>query len=185
MINKNTLVASALTAALGFSSFAAQAADPADQTGTVQFIGVISSVTCKVDVIDENGNKMNVIDLGTAMASDPEGEKRTFKLKADDTDGSGCNTDLTSGTTVKWFGAFDANGLQNTDGSASNWYVAFGPQGEPVFNTNNGTEEFYSVTDVGTPAGFDVTYEAQMVKSGTEATPGDVSTIVKYTVQYQ
>lgn len=181
MANKNTLIASALTCALGLSSFATQAAD---QTGQVQFIGVITSVTCKIDVIDEKGNKMDVINLGTVAATEPAGDEVIFKLKADPEDGDGCKTNLTNGTTVEWFGDFNENGLENKNGTAKNWYVSFGPEGESPFTNVTSNEEFYSNGEFATPGDFEVAYVAQMVKSGSDTTPGDVNAIVKYTVQY-
>ncbi|WP_336285297.1 fimbrial protein PefA [Citrobacter arsenatis] len=107
-MKKNLLAVSAL--ALAVMSGSAMAAN-----GEVQFLGVVTDVTC--DLIPETGGAVNnLVQLGT-VAKNTAGTAVDFTLKADGNQ-AGCQG-LTGKATIGWAGPFSTTGLKAQSGLAT------------------------------------------------------------------
>lgn len=108
---KKVIIASIV--ALGMSNaFAAN--------GEVQFIGAVTATTC--DLTPEvNGSVNNMIQLGTASTG-ATATAVNFTLKADNS--TGCTgLDASKTASIAWGGPFNAQGLENQSGAASDSWV--------------------------------------------------------------
>ncbi|MGS0639263.1 fimbrial protein [Citrobacter sp. VF227] len=130
-MKKYLLAVSAL--ALAVMSGSAMAA-----SGEVQFLGVVTDVTC--DLKPEVGGAVNnLVQLGTASTGGA-GNEVGFTLKADGTQ-AGCQN-LTGNVTIGWSGPFDANGLKAQSGLASDAWTriyAVNAVTTPLQDINSGT----------------------------------------------
>ncbi|EAB8636065.1 hypothetical protein XS28_22885 [Salmonella enterica subsp. enterica] len=109
---KKLFIASAIA-----MTMAAGSAMAANQQAEVQFLGVVTNVTCDVNA-NVNGNTTNTVQLGTVSVGEP-GQPVEFALKAADPTAPACQSLSDQQTaTVVWQGPFIAEGLSNASGTA-------------------------------------------------------------------
>lgn len=103
---KKLFIASAIA-----MTMAAGSAMAAGQQSEVQFLGVVTSVTCDIDS-SVNGNATNIVQLGS-VAVGSQGTPVNFSLKAQDPNAAGCKALATKTASIVFQGALGDNGLEN------------------------------------------------------------------------
>ncbi|HHF3083333.1 fimbrial protein [Vibrio diabolicus] len=154
-------------------------------TGTVQFYGSISDVTCNFTA-EQNGAQTNNIDLGTWTVTEVTSDSTDiidFALVGKSDTGEACDVSGKTQVDISWIpssGAWDAYGLQNT-GTAQNAAVKLMDVNDAVFNTVNSdvTYDLSSYTDGRLP------FKAQIVKTSDSVSPGTVLSSASFAVAYK
>lgn len=113
---KKLMIASAIA-----MTMAAGSAMAAGQQSEVQFLGLVTSVTCDISS-SVNGNATNIVQLGSTSAGN-SATPVNFTLKAQDPTASGCTALGTKTATITFQGPLGVNGLENGAGNATNAYV--------------------------------------------------------------
>ncbi|MPS41552.1 hypothetical protein D8S93_23550 [Vibrio sp. VGrn 2] len=169
---------------LAFASVLSSAAFA--NTGTVNFYGSISDITCDFTA-EENGAQTNNVDLGTWTVANVTGDATTavdFALVGKDpATGEACTTTGATDVDITWLpatGAWDAFGLQNT-GSAQGAAVKLMDKDGASFNTVNSTVTYSlaTLTDGRLP------FSAQIVKTADPVVAGTVVASASFTVAYK
>ncbi len=176
---KKLLIAS--TIAMTIASGSAMAADTAApvQTGTVEFVGVVTTGTC--DILVSVGDKeTNIIDLGTVVKGQ-RGTPVSFALKAKDA--SNCVLSDNGAAEVLWTGDLGLNGLVNSKGSAqaaTAYLQAMNTKnGDQLITSNNSTVVFDANEVVNEGLKFQATLD-----SSVRGTAGTFSSTGVYAVAY-
>ncbi|CAD6106152.1 fimbrial protein [Escherichia coli] len=115
---KKVFIASAIAMAMASGSAAA------NQQAEVQFLGVVTEVTCDITP-SVNGNTSSVVQLGTIQKGQ-SGQWVDFALKAKDPAAAGCAglTGANKVATVVFQGPLGDKGLENTSGTATDATVS-------------------------------------------------------------
>ena len=173
-MKKNLLAVSALALAV--------MSGPAMASNEVQFLGVVTDTTC--DLVPEvNGSVKNLVQLGS-VAKSATGTPVEFTLKANAaTTGCGTSDLATKVATISWAGQFNATGLSNQNGAATD-AVAL------ISTKNAKTTPVQAITVSKTSAEFDApgltTDGAQFtatLKGGSVV--GDYNSAAAYVVSYK
>lgn len=177
---KKLILGSAILAVLGMSANAMAVPN----TGTVNFVGAVSSATCEIGLQDSAGQNMTNVNLGTIASNATGGTAINFKLVPQD------QTCLTkTAASVTWTSpTLSANGLDNAAANGTNAFVnllttnATGVVGNQR-NIKQGQTAFeYSVT--GGIKSFD--FQAALAKPAAAAlTAGPFSASASYVVAYK
>ncbi|MDV7105859.1 hypothetical protein R3X26_15750 [Vibrio sp. TH_r3] len=146
---------------------------------TVNFVGVVTSVTCDVSIeVGGVDTPSNIVDLGT-IATSSTGSAVEFTIISEATTGGECAA--TKGAEVTWSGpTMTATGFDNS-ASATATGTTMTLTGKPatgdVAITSTTTVVPFTSTEVGTGMPF----EAKMTSS---TTPGQFNTTATYSVAY-
>lgn len=176
---KKLVLGSAILAVLGMTS----SAMAANNSGTVNFTGSVSSATCDLSVQDTAGSEIAAVDLGTLATTAATGTTVQFKLVPTD------NTCLAkTGAQMNWSSPnLTSLGLGNSVTGGTNAYMKLGATnaaetGTKAYVTTGNTVFNYTVAN-GIKS-FD--YAAQLNKpaSGT-LTAGAFATSATYSVAYK
>ncbi|APL11424.1 fimbrial protein (plasmid) [Escherichia coli] len=151
----------------------------AAQQSEVHFFGNVTSVTCDV-AVNNGGSMTDVIQLGTVA---PNAESQTpteFSFKP--VNPTQCGNLTGKIATITWYGNFDAEGLKNSTGKATDAVVKL-----TAMNAQNTANT--QVTSSNTSIEFDANnassdgfkFQAKL-KGGT--TPGDYQGVAAYAITY-
>ncbi|EFC1586557.1 fimbrial protein [Escherichia coli] len=161
--------------ALAFATATVNAA----QQSEVHFFGNVTSVTCDV-AVNNGGSMKDVIQLGTVAQNTESTTPVEFSFKP--VNPASC-TGLNGKTaTITWYGDFDANGLKNSTGKATDAVVK-------LTATNAQNNAAAQVTASNTSIAFDADkvntdgFKFQATLKG-GATSGDYQGIAVYAVTY-
>lgn len=175
---KKLILGSAIVAILGVASNAMAAPN----TGTVNFIGTVSTATCELSLQDSSGSGVTNINLGTlSTASTGNATAVNFKLVPQTDD---CIKKTQAD--ISWTSAtLGTNGIDNAAKKGTNAYVqvkATNATGTGDFIIKKGQSSFgYNVT--GGIKSFD--YSASLTKPTDALTPGAFSASASYIVSYK
>ncbi|HBA8915342.1 TPA: fimbrial protein [Escherichia coli] len=173
---KKLVLGSAILAVLGMTS----SAMAANNSGTVNFTGSVSSATCDLSVQDAAGSEIATVDLGTMATTATAGTIVNFKLVPTD------NTCLAkTGAQMNWSSPnLTSLGLSNSVTGGTNAYMKLGATNstEKTYVTTGNT--VFNYTAANGIKSFE--YSAQLNKpaAGT-LTAGAFATSATYSVAYK
>lgn len=173
---KKLLVVSAL--AVAAVSGAAHAAN-----GEVQFLGVVTNVTCDIKPVTGGGTVSDLVQLGTVLPS-TVGADVPFALMPDMTQPGCQGLTGTNTATISWSGPFDAQGLQKQSGAATGAWTevkSVNAKTTPVQSINTGTGTLSTDID-----GLTFTTDGAKFTAALHggATPGDYQSSAAFVVAY-
>lgn len=176
---KNTITLAAVIIGALVSGSAAAA------TGTVNFIGSVTNVTCNFTP-EMGGAFGNTVDLGSYTVSDFSGGThpvvKTFNLVGKNSNGSACTLTDATNVDITWtpaVGKWGNEGLFNT-GSAKNVEVKLMDESNNVISANSQTVKYTGKTEAILP------FKAQLVQVGTAAPEaGTVTASASFAVAYK
>ncbi|PSU14953.1 fimbrial protein [Photobacterium kishitanii] len=181
---KKTLL---ILTALGSLSVASSVFAAPENVGTIRFIGSITDTTCDFTG-EQGGAQSNVINLGThtaAVVNGPTGSPVVeFSLVGTKPDGSACEIGSAGKSVdVSWVpasGSWTASGLQSS-GTAANTVVKLMDKNSKAFNA---LYETVNYVEADAPNGK-LPFKANIMNTGTAATPGTVISAAKFAVAYK
>ena len=179
---KKLVLGSAILAVLGMTS----SAMAANNSGSVNFTGAVTSATCELSVTDAAGSKLSAVDLGSVSSTSGAATAVQFKLVPSDATCLAKNAAQINWTSNN----LTAQGLGNANTAGTNAYMTLQAsnateQGDKSYVKSGQTTFNYAVTRGGI-ASFN--YSAQLVKptgTGVTVTPGAFSTTASYVVAYK
>lgn len=171
----------------------ASTADAAGNTGTINFIGVLTATTCDYTLANSAGAAVPAIDLGTAsITSFTRGSDVTFQLMPDQTNPS-CKHPMSTGTPPAAQNivfevvpsALDANGVVNATGTATGAGIELSVKDKTGFVKLNSASPRVSDVDIDATTGA-IPLKAAMVKAGSATvTAGTVAGGAIFAVTYK
>lgn len=171
---KKIIISVLALSAMGMSGVVAAA------SGDVQFIGAVTATTC--DLTPEVGGAVtNMVQLGTASTS-AAATPVHFTLKADNS--QGCNA-LTSNdiAEISWGGPFNATGLSNQGGTATDAWVKLSSVNAKTTNIVDMTASRLTVDFAGDTLNTDGAKFSAELNGGT--IPGNYSSAAAFVVAYK
>ncbi|ECL7237720.1 fimbrial protein [Salmonella enterica subsp. enterica] len=178
---KKLMIASAIA-----MTMTAGSAMAAGQQSEIQFLGVVTSVTCDIDS-SVNGNATNIVQLGSVTAG-AQGTPVDFSLKAQDPTAAGCAALAGKTATIAFLGALGDNGLENGTGTATKAHVTLKTlngktTAEQEIKKGSSSVTFAADKLVGAnPEGYK--FQAKLV-SEAGGTEGTFDSALAYAVTYQ
>ncbi|MDL4619957.1 fimbrial protein [Citrobacter amalonaticus] len=176
---KKLVLGSAILAVLGMTS----SAMAANNSGSVNFTGSVSSATCELSVTDAAGAKIPAVDLGTVSNTSGTATAVQFKLVPTD------NTCLAKNAAqISWTSNnLIAQGFSNATTNGTNAYMTLQAlnateTGDKSYVKSGQTAFNYSARTGGLPS---FNYSAQLVKPTGTVTPGAFTTTASYTIAYK
>lgn len=179
---KKLMIASAIA-----MTMTAGSAMAAGQQSEVQFLGVVTSVTCDIGS-SVNGNATNIVQLGSVTAGS-QGTPVDFSLKAQNPGAAGCTALAGKTATIALMGPLGINGLENgVTGTATKAHVTLktlNGKDTPEQEIKKGSSSVTFAADklVGAnPEGYK--FQAKLV-SEAGGTEGTFDSALAYAVTYQ
>ncbi|ELQ4184712.1 hypothetical protein QSO38_002250 [Escherichia coli] len=176
-----TMAAGSVMAADDGGGQAVQA--PGNQQSEIQFLGVVSSVTCDINA-SVNGNATNIVQLGS-VAVGSEGKPVDFALKAKDATQPGCAGLGTKVANIVFQGPLGDLGLENGTGTATKAHVSLKTLNAKDTNEVDIKKGSNTVTFPGDAVvGEGYKFQAKLV-SETGGSEGTFDSALAYAVTYQ
>lgn len=164
----------------------------AGNTGTINFVGVLTATTCNYTLSSAAGAQVPAIDLGTSdVASFTRGTDVSFQLVPDQSNAA-CKKPMTTGTTpapqkVSFEivpAGLDAAGVINATGTAKNVSIELSAKDKTGYTVLTAAAPRIADVDIDATTGA-IPLKAAMVKSGTTApTAGSVAGGAIFAITY-
>ncbi|EOC6713705.1 hypothetical protein ACI6NS_004794 [Escherichia coli] len=176
---KKLMIASAI--AMAMTAGSAVADTMGNQQNEIQFLGVVTEITCDLDAVVD-GVTNNVVQLGTVKKGE-DGQEKNIVLKAKQ--GTTCSGLDNKTATIAFRGSLGANGLENTNGTAKGATVALvaknsqTPDQSITKNLNHVTFQADKVNTEG------YKFTARLKSDAATGTAGSFDSALAYAMTYQ
>lgn len=178
---KKLMIASAIAMTMAAGSAMAVTTNMGTQQNEIQFLGVVTEVTCDIDAVVD-GAVNNVVQLGTVKKGE-EGDVKNIVLKAKNP--AQCTgLDTVKKATIAFKGPLGDAGLVNDKGTAEGAVVSLAAKNsEPANKAINKTDDIATFpANLVTGAGYQ--FEAKLDATNATAT-GTFDSALAYAVTYQ
>ncbi|EKJ5521418.1 hypothetical protein PJL89_003069 [Escherichia coli] len=177
---KKLMIASTIAMTMAAGS-AMAATNVGNQQNEIQFLGVVTEVTCDLDAVVD-GAVNNVVQLGTVKKGE-DGQEKNIVLKAKQ--GTTCSGLDNKTATIAFRGPLGTNGLENANGTAKGATVALVAKNSKTADqsiTKNLNNIDFQADKVNTE-GYKLT--AQLKSDAATGTAGTFESALAYAVTYQ
>ncbi|PBQ70699.1 fimbrial protein [Escherichia coli] len=177
---KKLMIASAIAMTMAAGS-AMAATDMGNQQNQIQFLGVVTEVTCDIDAVVD-GAVNNLVQLGTIKKGE-EGQEKNITLKAKA--GTTCDGLDAKTANIAFHGPLGTDGLENATGTAAGATVALVAKNSktPNQSINKDVSNIEFEAAKVNSEGYKLT--AQLKSDTTKGTAGTFESALAYAVTYQ